>query len=86
MYVFKAREATAAEEKQKNTALIIVIGVLGFLTFAFCVTTVAFYTKANAANKISGSNEGGEAELPGMEMSADLSSNEISMVSNQSEV
>jgi len=33
------------------------------LTFAFCVTTVAFYTKANAASKISGSNEGGESEL-----------------------
>ena len=63
MYVFKPREATATEEKQKNTVLIIVIGVLGFLTFAFCVTTVAFYTKADAASKMSGSNEGGEAEL-----------------------
>jgi len=63
MYVFKPREATATEEKEKNTVLIIVIGVLGFLTFAFAVTTVAFYTKANAASKISGSNEGGEREL-----------------------
>ena len=63
MYVFKAREASATEEKEKNTILIIMIGVLGFLTFAFTVTTVAFYSKADAASKISGSNEGGEAEL-----------------------
>lgn len=72
MYVFKAREATAADEKQKNTVLIIVIGVLGFLAFSFLVTTVAFYTKANAANKISGSNEGGEAELVCVEDSQDI--------------